>query len=594
MQRSTRVALGLVLGLLPGMAMAQGVVSPPPNGGDPGGIVQPSGGGTGANNGANTITLGSSFTWPTLSGAYTLGGTPKFSSKILMPDANVGLSFPIGSSASGGAYSNITLGEAAGFSAIGGTGLDYMSAFGYQACGSLSTADHISCMGAWSLNSITTGTNLYLLALGIDSLRAVTSADHTVGVGDMTFESSQGISRSFAGGFSAGKFGNGASLITVTGYEALMASSGTPLTGNNISAYGALVGPTCVSNTNQLLLGTSATTDCSTSSASNEVHIGAGSTDVITVTGTNVPGSSATTIAGTLALGGQLSWKVGLGAITQILGPTDQALAISAGAPAQTVSPQNSPGLTIATQNGVAGSGVGGANASGITITAGSGTRNTSGGGVGGPISLTGGTGIGGGGTGGGISLTGGNAGNGSVAPGSITLTPGTNTNDGSRGVVNLAGPVTANSLVTSGTAQAAVCQVSGGSIVALAAGCGLGPGSAVEHISYQPGLLTAVNSTKAVFHKFSKAATVDNIEGSAATFSCVSNPTITVYECGTSTTCGTPTTIGSVTVTSAGTVVDGTVSSAAITAGDYVAFAMSAGTCASVDVAATVQVHSN
>ncbi len=120
-------------------------------------------------------------------------------------------------------------------------------------------------------------------------------------------------------------------------------------------------------------------------------------------------------------------------------------------------------------------------------------------------------------------------------------------------------------------------------------------PGAlATEHVSYQPGLLTAVNPTKAAFHKFSKTSTVDNIEGSAATFSCVANPTVTVFECGTSATCAAPTTIGTVTVTVAGTVADGTVSSAAIAAGDYVAFAMTAGTCASVDVAATVQVHAN
>ena len=118
---------------------------------------------------------------------------------------------------------------------------------------------------------------------------------------------------------------------------------------------------------------------------------------------------------------------------------------------------------------------------------------------------------------------------------------------------------------------------------------------NAVEHISYQPGLLTAVNATKAAFHKYSKAATVDNIEGSAATFSCVSNPTITMFECGTSSTCASsPVTIGTVTVTASGTVIDGTVSNPAITAGDYVAFSMTAGTCASVDVAATAQVHSN
>lgn len=118
---------------------------------------------------------------------------------------------------------------------------------------------------------------------------------------------------------------------------------------------------------------------------------------------------------------------------------------------------------------------------------------------------------------------------------------------------------------------------------------------SAVEHISYQPGLLTAVNSTKAAFHKFSKASTVDNIEGSAASFTCSVNPTITVFECGTSTTCASsPVTIGTVTLAAAGTVVDGTVSAPAIAAGDYVAFAMTAGTCTAIDLSAAVQIHAN
>lgn len=117
---------------------------------------------------------------------------------------------------------------------------------------------------------------------------------------------------------------------------------------------------------------------------------------------------------------------------------------------------------------------------------------------------------------------------------------------------------------------------------------------SATEHVSFQPGLVAAVVNTKGAFHKFSKASTVDNIEASATTFSCVGNPTITMYECGTSTTCGTPTTIGSAVVTASGTVVDGTISSSAITAGDYVAFAVSAGTCASLDIQITAQVHQN
>lgn len=117
---------------------------------------------------------------------------------------------------------------------------------------------------------------------------------------------------------------------------------------------------------------------------------------------------------------------------------------------------------------------------------------------------------------------------------------------------------------------------------------------NAVEHISYQPGLLTALNSTKTAFHKFSGAGTVNNIEGSANTFSCVSNPTVTVFECGTDGSCATPTTIGTVTLTTAGTVVDGTINNAAIGAGHYVAFSETAGTCASSDISVTVQIHAN
>lgn len=117
---------------------------------------------------------------------------------------------------------------------------------------------------------------------------------------------------------------------------------------------------------------------------------------------------------------------------------------------------------------------------------------------------------------------------------------------------------------------------------------------NAVSFVTYQPGLLTAVNATIGVNYKFSKANTVDNIVGSAVTFSCIANPTVTMYECGTSTTCTSPTTIGTVTVTAAGTAVAGTVSNAAITAGDYIGWAITAGTCASIDIAATAQVHSN
>lgn len=127
------------------------------------------------------------------------------------------------------------------------------------------------------------------------------------------------------------------------------------------------------------------------------------------------------------------------------------------------------------------------------------------------------------------------------------------------------------------------------------ASGCSSAAGSgAVQMISFQPGLITAVTATKGVFSKFVKASTVDNIEASAVTFTCVGNPTITLYECGTSSTCAAPTAIGSATVTTSGQAFDGTISAGSISAGDYVAFSISSGTCTSLDISATAQVHAN
>lgn len=155
----------------------------------------------------------------------------------------------------------------------------------------------------------------------------------------------------------------------------------------------------------------------------------------------------------------------------------------------------------------------------------------------------------------------------------------------------------------TSGS-NATVCTKTNGTAFGTLATSGAGTGvsisggnlnsNAVYQLSFQPGLLTGVTSTISVFSKVSKASTVDNITGSAFLFSCVSNPTITMYECGTSSTCSGPTTIGTVTVTTAGTATAGTVSSSAVTAGDFVGWALTAGTCTSLDISATAQVHSN
>lgn len=121
--------------------------------------------------------------------------------------------------------------------------------------------------------------------------------------------------------------------------------------------------------------------------------------------------------------------------------------------------------------------------------------------------------------------------------------------------------------------------------------------GSQATHtIDFSPGLLTTIVNTKGSVYKITKGSTVDNIEGSAITLTtCSPNPTITLFECGTSTTCASsPVTIGSVTVTAAGTVVDGTITSSQVTAGDYIAWAITAGSCLALDIEATAVMHAN
>lgn len=157
-------------------------------------------------------------------------------------------------------------------------------------------------------------------------------------------------------------------------------------------------------------------------------------------------------------------------------------------------------------------------------------------------------------------------------------------------------------------TTSAGACAVNVGKINGTTAGAaatlGLGAGlassvgnivsNAKSYLTFQPGLITAIVNTKAVFYKISKASTVGNIAASAITFTCAGNPTITMYECGASATCAGPTTIGSATVTASGTAVDGTISNGAIAAGDYVAFAISAGTCTALDIQASAELSQN
>lgn len=113
--------------------------------------------------------------------------------------------------------------------------------------------------------------------------------------------------------------------------------------------------------------------------------------------------------------------------------------------------------------------------------------------------------------------------------------------------------------------------------------------------VAFSPGFQTSISNQKGNFIKIVKASTVDNLTGSSHyNFTCSVNPTVSLYECGSSTTCSGPTLIGSVTVTATGTAFVGTISSSAIAAGDYIAWEESAGTCTSLNIYGQAQLHSN
>ncbi len=111
------------------------------------------------------------------------------------------------------------------------------------------------------------------------------------------------------------------------------------------------------------------------------------------------------------------------------------------------------------------------------------------------------------------------------------------------------------------------------------------------SYVTYQPGHLLAVSAVKALLQKATVKSYVDNITGSAIEFSCVANPTITFYSCS-DTTCSSPTTLGTVTITTTGTAVDGTISSQLISQNNYIAAAMTAGTCANSNIMAGMSIH--
>lgn len=113
---------------------------------------------------------------------------------------------------------------------------------------------------------------------------------------------------------------------------------------------------------------------------------------------------------------------------------------------------------------------------------------------------------------------------------------------------------------------------------------------------TYTTGDVNAVVTGKGGYTLWPRGATVDNLAASSATFTCSGNPTITYYECGTDVSCASPTTIGAITLAASGRAYANStgLSAISISAGDFTAWALTAGTCSAIDVIGKAQIHMN
>ena len=165
-------------------------------------------------------------------------------------------------------------------------------------------------IGNGSLQSVVSGANH--IALGIDSMQNFTgnyagNNNSNIAIGNFALQSTSSASY-----FSVVAVGGQDGKLVATGAHdwALFGPNvGLALTtATNIAAFGPdVAGTTCATAANVLLLGTGSTTDCTSGSETNTIHIGAGAGDIISATGTGTASTSVTRIAGLVTFGGQIT-----------------------------------------------------------------------------------------------------------------------------------------------------------------------------------------------------------------------------------------------------------------------------------------------
>jgi hypothetical protein len=119
---------------------------------------------------------------------------------------------------------------------------------------------------------------------------------------------------------------------------------------------------------------------------------------------------------------------------------------------------------------------------------------------------------------------------------------------------------------------------------------------SSPSFLNYESGWVANLASANkfARFSQVLRQSTIDNLIGSSVGFSCPTNPTISLMDCGASNACAAaPVTLASVVVTTQALATVGTVVNPVVTAGDFVAWIVG-GNCTNSELNASAQIRAN
>lgn len=155
-------------------------------------------------------------------------------------NGDIVITHPITPTPDNTAVSNITLGVGAGAVVTPIHSTQYLTLIGYNAGAAITTADHITAVGAFAMASFTSQADSANTALGIDTLRVMTSGAGNLAAGEHALASAVTSNQNTALGSAAQIFASGGTNNSSFGANSMQSSVSSPLSGDGNTAGGSL------------------------------------------------------------------------------------------------------------------------------------------------------------------------------------------------------------------------------------------------------------------------------------------------------------------------------------------------------------------